>query len=168
MYVGETDRWRVLIEYLDLDGDERVLDVGTALGEFPRTLAANESFHGQITGIDWSPTMIAQASERSTTTLIDFRVVDLNNGLPFPDETFDLITCIGVLETLPNPDYALAELSRVLKKGKWLVVSAYHGWGQKDRIVKWYGNKLDAHGFAKPITIPFRQGQDLLLIRKRD
>lgn len=34
-------------------------------------------------------------------------------GLPFPDDTFDLVLAIEVFEHLPDPDAAMAELARV-------------------------------------------------------
>ncbi len=43
--------------------------------------------------------------------------------LPFDDSTFDLVVCAEVLEHIRNHRQAAAELSRVLKPGKSLVVS---------------------------------------------
>lgn len=36
--------------------------------------------------------------------------------IPFPDESFDLITCFGVLHHIPNVTFVLKEIYRVLKK----------------------------------------------------
>lgn len=43
---------------------------------------------------------------------------------PFPDASFDLVTCCEVIEHLTqNPVHALAEIHRVLKPGGWFVLS---------------------------------------------
>jgi ubiquinone/menaquinone biosynthesis C-methylase UbiE len=50
-------------------------------------------------------------------------VCDIVN-IPEPDESFDAIMCIEVLEHLPNPIAALKELTRLLKPGGQLIVTA--------------------------------------------
>jgi len=47
--------------------------------------------------------------------------------LPFPDATADLVTCIEVLEHLPQVDPAVAELARVCK-GRCVVSVPYEPW----------------------------------------
>jgi predicted SAM-dependent methyltransferase len=42
--------------------------------------------------------------------------------IPFPDETFDFIICNHVLEHIPDDRRAIAELHRVLKRGKHAVL----------------------------------------------
>ena len=37
--------------------------------------------------------------------------------MPFPDESFDLITCFGVLHHIPNPSFVLSEMRRCLQPG---------------------------------------------------
>ena len=40
-----------------------------------------------------------------------------SGDLPLPTETFDLITCLGVLHHIPNVSHVISELSRVLTPG---------------------------------------------------
>ena len=56
---SEAEQWRRLVQKLRLGGDERILDVGTAVGDLPLTLAAMPGFRGQVVGVDWSQKMIA-------------------------------------------------------------------------------------------------------------
>lgn len=42
---------------------------------------------------------------------------DLSQGLPFGDNTFDVVTCIHSFHHCPNPDKAMREVLRVLKPG---------------------------------------------------
>lgn len=44
--------------------------------------------------------------------------------MPFPDDKFDMVVMLEVLEYLDDPDRALSELKRVLKPGGCLVISS--------------------------------------------
>ncbi len=54
-------------------------------------------------------------------------IADLVN-LPFPEESFDAIICTQVLEHLPKPQVALAEMYRLLRHGGtlWLTAPLYY------------------------------------------
>ena len=49
--------------------------------------------------------------------------IDLTRGLPYPDESFDLVCLTEVIEHLENHRAAIAELARVLKPGGWLILT---------------------------------------------
>ncbi len=49
--------------------------------------------------------------------------VNLENGLPFPDRSFDLVWSTDVLEHLHTPVRAVAEIKRVLKPGGLLTLT---------------------------------------------
>jgi SAM-dependent methyltransferase len=61
---------------------------------------------------------------------VDLRITPLVNvgaaaeALPFRDAQFDFVICTQVLEYLPNPALALAEIRRVLRSGGALFLSA--------------------------------------------
>jgi SAM-dependent methyltransferase len=42
--------------------------------------------------------------------------------LPFPDETFGLVTCLGVLHHIPNVRTVVRELGRVLRRGGYALI----------------------------------------------
>lgn len=46
----------------------------------------------------------------------------MDEGIPFDDSFFDVVTCIAVLEHVFNPPNVLNEISRVLKLGGILIV----------------------------------------------
>jgi SAM-dependent methyltransferase len=47
---------------------------------------------------------------------------DVTGRMPFADNTFDLITCLGVLHHIPNVSYVVGEIARVLKPGAFALV----------------------------------------------
>lgn len=54
----------------------------------------------------------------------DCRLVDVNSGIPFADNTFDLIWASEVIEHLDSPVKAISEFFRVLKpKGKLIITT---------------------------------------------
>ncbi|MFA6088460.1 MAG: class I SAM-dependent methyltransferase [Candidatus Woesearchaeota archaeon] len=54
---------------------------------------------------------------------ITVKYADLSNKLPYKDETFDGIYCSNVFEHLTQPEFALYELMRILKKDGLLIIS---------------------------------------------
>ncbi|MEO5926677.1 MAG: class I SAM-dependent methyltransferase [Bryobacteraceae bacterium] len=80
----------------------RVLDVGAGTG-YLQDLVQN------YVGLDISPT----ASRYYHKPFIQASATDM----PIPDNDFDLIWSIWVLEHVPNPEQALAEIRRVAKDG---------------------------------------------------
>lgn len=99
---------------------ERLLDVGCGDGYF--AFMANERFK-ECYGVDVSPGRIQQAKEtRTTEKKYCFYECDVDEGLPFNDSFFDVVTCIAVLEHVFNPPNVLEEINRVLKLGGILIV----------------------------------------------
>lgn len=86
----------------------RLLDVGTGEGELISTYV--DAF-GDIpmAAIDLpDPELATNWGHRSTNNLF----ADAEK-LPFPDSTFDMVTCIEVLEHVPNPHLVMTEIARV-------------------------------------------------------
>ena len=73
-------------------------------------------------GIDFSEAMLRRA--RAKLSEAQFLPGDLNAALPYPDGSFDVVTCINVLYAVARPERTLAELRRVLKPGGTLILSS--------------------------------------------
>jgi len=43
--------------------------------------------------------------------------------IPFEDNTFDVVTCVGVLEYLPEENRCIGELNRVVKNGGYIILT---------------------------------------------
>ena len=59
---------------------------------------------------------------------------DLSMGIPFPDQSFDYVFCIEVLEHLPNPFETLSEIRRVLNRNGVLTLSVPNPYHLKELI----------------------------------
>jgi ubiquinone/menaquinone biosynthesis C-methylase UbiE len=95
----------------------RVLDVGCGSGD---VLDGLDRDGLSVIGVDRVPTMLAQAAR--THPADRFIVADATR-LPISDSSVDLITCLGVLEYIPDYEAALASFFDKLRPGGYLIVS---------------------------------------------
>lgn len=117
----------------------KVLDVGCGGGRTVEKLAGVAA-EGVVYGIDYADGSIAVSRAHNAKLIEAARVVIQKasvSQLPFPDETFDLVTAIETQYYWPNLAEDMREILRVLKPGGRLVVIAemYKG-GRYDRL-KW-------------------------------
>jgi len=104
----------------------RVLDVGAGSGELARKLTA---FGHEVALCDCLP-----ASQWAYHDAGAYTQCDLNAGLPYPDESFDYIICLEVIEHMENPLALCRELKRVLRKGGRLFISTPNILSMRSRI----------------------------------
>lgn len=114
-YRGRRRVLRAELDRLPLPPGGLVLDAGCGSGRTMEELAR----YGTVEGVDASPDAVEAARARGRARAQLGRL----EALPFPDGTFDLITCLDVLEHLPDDRAALAELRRVSRPDGWLVVT---------------------------------------------
>ncbi len=128
-YRGRRRIIRAELDRLGLSGNLCILDAGCGSGRTMQDLAA----YGEVHGIELDPEAAEIARARGVG---EVRVGRLEE-LPYDDSTFDLITCLDVLEHIPDDRAALRELRRVCKPGGWLLVAvpAYQSlWSLHDRV----------------------------------
>ena len=126
-YRGRRRIIEVELQQLPIPPGARVLDAGCGSGRTLLELAR----YGAVSGIELDPTAAAVATERGP---FDVRIGRLEE-LPWEDETFDLITCLDVIEHTPDDRVTLRELRRVARPGGHLLVTvpAYQAlWSQHD------------------------------------
>ena len=112
-------RHRFTLEMLEgvIPPGSKVLDVGCGTGDMAARLAERGY---EVWGVDIAEPMIRYASHRHKSCR--FRVGDAES-IPFEDDTFDAVVCLGVIEYLADDAPALSEIRRVLKPGGSAVVS---------------------------------------------
>lgn len=105
-----------------------VLDVATGTGRVPLALLEQPDFQGRVVALDLSRRMLTVAAEKLAP--YGERVALMHRSaesLPFPDDTFDLVTCLEALEFMMAPRAVLDELVRVLRPGGMLVITNRQG-----------------------------------------
>jgi ubiquinone/menaquinone biosynthesis C-methylase UbiE len=112
-------RRRFALEMLEarVPPGSNVLDIGCGTGH----LAAELMQRGYTAwGVDLSDAMVEYAREHYNRDR--FRVGDIEQ-IPFSDNTFDAVMCLGVMEYLEKDEPALREMWRVLKPGGRAVIT---------------------------------------------
>jgi demethylmenaquinone methyltransferase / 2-methoxy-6-polyprenyl-1,4-benzoquinol methylase len=116
---GQDRRWRdEMVAHVVAPPPEWVLDV--ACGPAAVTCALARATPATIVGLDLSREMLGEGAANVARHGLDGRVaLILGRGeqLPFPDATFDALTCTYLLRYVADPAAAIAELARVVRPG---------------------------------------------------
>jgi ubiquinone/menaquinone biosynthesis C-methylase UbiE len=100
-----------------------VLDVGSGTGSV--ALAAAERLPAaQVVGVDPSPAYVAYAKTRTPDDRVRFLVGDACQ-LQFDERSFDAVLSCLVLNFLPDPERALAEMIRVTRPGAVIAAAVW-------------------------------------------
>lgn len=94
----------------------KLLDVGCSEGKF---IMHYKKAGFECEGIDISDKAIEFGKRRG----LDIKKVDITKGLPYANETFDVICCGQVLEHMLDPLPIVKEMYRVLKKEGYIVIT---------------------------------------------
>ena len=123
---------RALLDHVELQGDDRVLDVCTGPGEPAMTIAAMIAPAGRVVGIDLSSNMTEMArktAEKRDLRNVEFLTMDAEK-LDLPSESFDVaVSCFG-FQIVTNPEAAAREIFRILKPG---ACAGFTVWSTGDR-----------------------------------
>jgi len=126
----------------------RLLDVACGQGR----LILYGPFPGaELHGMDVSRSSLCEARQRGYTGAVEGNVA---GGLPFPDESFDVVVCSHILEHLRQPQGLVSEACRVLRPGGLLVVGV--------PICVWWTRLLRI--YLVPLLFPSKRS-DLLAAR---
>ena len=132
--------------------NKKVLDLGGRDGTLTKHFI--EKNHVTLADIDENALEYAKKTYK-----VETMQVDLNQSLPFKDNSFDVVVMAEVLEHLPYPNITLGEIKRVLKtNGKFIgnLPLAYH---LKDRWQIIRGRRLLISG--DPTHLQFLSYEDV-------
>lgn len=94
---------------------KQILDVGCGGGFTSEFMAERGAV---VSGIDMSAATVETAKSHAKEMNLSINyLVGSAEALPFPDNSFDVITCVDVLEHVPDLGKVLKEIYRVLKPG---------------------------------------------------
>lgn len=97
----------------------KVLDAGTGTGEAIKAIL-NNSNPSKVMGSDISKGMLKIAREKIKDKRVRFEVQDIQ-ALPYPDNSFDVVTCTWALETLEDPKKTVSEFLRVINEDGYVI-----------------------------------------------
>lgn len=118
----------------------RVLELGSGLGANLQRLADTN----QVQGVE----SLALAAERACAAGVPTLVSDLDTaGLPWPEDHWDWVLALDVLEHLVHPQHALREARRVLRPDGRIVVNVPNpfDWRARWRVLRGAGVDAPAH-----------------------
>ncbi|MGA8252214.1 MAG: methyltransferase domain-containing protein [Mycobacterium sp.] len=113
--------WQHPVEWLNIPPGGTALDVGSGPGNVTASLARAAGLGGLALGVDISEPMLARAVRAEAGPQVGFIRADAQR-LPLRDNTVDAVTSLAVLQLIPDPAAALAEIARVLRPGGRLAI----------------------------------------------
>ncbi len=148
----EVLRWQVLVGTRPF----RVLDVGCGTGTL-LSLLARQPEAALLVGLDYSPVMIQHLAEKighSPHAAKFHAVVGDAERLPFPDESFDVLTCCNSFHHYPHQAEVIREFRRVLRpEGVLILVDGFRdnvvGWVVFDVGVAWVEGHVHHAGWSE-------------------
>jgi SAM-dependent methyltransferase len=116
-YVGRWSRLvaKEFLSWLAVTTGKRWLDVGCGTGALSGTILAMAS-PAQVDGVDRSEGFAAYAREHVKDPRVRFEVADAQ-ALPSPAESYDAVVSGLMLNFVPDPARAVAEMARVARPG---------------------------------------------------
>ncbi len=96
------------------------LDVSCGTGE--GLLILRKKTNGKIAGVDLSEEMLKIAKQKFSGKNIELKKASVDD-IPYKDESFDVVLSTEAFHHYPNPENAVKEMIRVLKKGGELIIT---------------------------------------------
>ncbi|MEW6446061.1 MAG: bifunctional 2-polyprenyl-6-hydroxyphenol methylase/3-demethylubiquinol 3-O-methyltransferase UbiG [Pseudomonadota bacterium] len=114
-------RMNFIHQYADLKG-KRVLDVGCGGGILTEALARAGA---QATGVDLAAGSLttARLHAQSEGLSIDYRLIPVEELAAAEPASFDVVTCMEMLEHVPDPAAIVHACAALVKPGGWLFLS---------------------------------------------
>jgi 2-polyprenyl-6-hydroxyphenyl methylase/3-demethylubiquinone-9 3-methyltransferase len=101
---------------------KRVLDVGCGGGILSESMAA---LNANVTGIDLSDKalQVAKLHLLESGRQVNYRKIPVESLAEEQPEQYDVVTCMEMLEHVPDPDSVIAACTKLVKPGGWVFFS---------------------------------------------
>ena len=123
-------------------GKSRLLDIGCGSGEISLAL---QRLGYEVCGVDFSSKAIELAQEAG----LECEQVDVDQGLPMADSSYDVVWAGDVMEHVFDPIGVLTEISRVLKSDGVFYATIPHDLHWKTRIKTLIGSSYQEGVYRK-------------------
>lgn len=135
------DMATLLVKFAGMRDGDAVLDIGSGTGALTAALA-EAAPSSRITGVDPAAPYVAFARARHASDRVRFEVGDAQQ-LRFGDASFDRTLSLLVLNFIPSPAKALAEMMRVTRPGG-VVASAVWDYGEGMEMLRVFWDEATA------------------------
>jgi len=126
-YLRPVRAYRIFPSILEYKKEHKILDVACGLG---RLLEAADEYGSELHGFDLSDVAVEKAKK-----ILPHAHIQVANAeeIPYADNTFDRITCLGSLERMIDLEKVLNEIRRVAKPDAKILflVRNINGWSWK-------------------------------------
>ena len=157
--------WQQPTEWLDLPTGGVALDVGCGPGNVTAALGRAVGPDGLAIGVDISEPMLARAVAAEAGPNVGFLRADAQR-LPLRDACVDAVTSIAMLQLIPEPAAAIAEMVRVLRPGRRIAVMVPTA-GRAASLIRLLPNG-GAHAFGDDELADIFEKQGLLSVRAKN
>lgn len=150
---------------------ERILEAGSGAGRFTEVLLQTGA---EVFSFDYSKAVEANLANNGEHPNLHIFQGDIFN-IPFPEESFDKVICLGVLQHTPEPERAFKNLAKHVKPGGELVVDVYKAsflsWLQWKYLLRPVTKRMSKEKLYKlvalfvPILVPFTRLMRMFLGR---
>ncbi len=165
----EEKSFNLLLDRIKLDSDAKVLDIAVGTGIY--LIEVLKRF-GVGYGIDISDKMIEQLKLKVEKIGFSDKVKELVVGdadkLPFEQDFFDFVSCIGMFEYYDLGEVVtfLKDIKRVIKKSGWLIVDFPNS--ENDEVYEFQKKERsvghEVHIFSKKELLEFLEGEGFEIV----
>ena len=151
---------QLLLDLANPGQGDSILDLATATGTIARMAAPRIGLQGAVTGLDFSPQMlaVAMAAPVEGGPPIEWLEGDAAK-LPFEDDSFDHVISQQGLQFFPDRLNSAKEIYRVIKPGGRLTVSVWQGMEVHPVMATVFtavANRLDVP--VETVSVPWNMG----------